>query len=64
MLHNCKNCEYLDCLLNIKSGKKIIVEIVKDEDWKDEFTECDTSNEWCCVCPHVTCPKYTGSEEE
>lgn len=40
------------------------IEIVKDEDWEDGFTECRTPNEYCSVCPHATCPKYEGSEEE
>ena len=61
--NSCDNCEYTECFFNKKNNKKIKVEIVKDEDWKDEFVECTTSNEYCSVCPHTTCPKYTGEEE-
>ena len=62
--NNCDNCEYTECFFNKKNNKKIKVEIIKDEDWKDEFVECAVSNEYCGgVCPHTTCPKYTGEEE-
>ena len=65
MPDNCENCEYTECFFNKKHNKKIKVELVKDDEWVDEFTECSIANEYCeGACPHVTCPKYVGLEEE